>query len=179
MRVQSWSSVDSLSFQQSLGGLHCFWEQLNLIFKDNLKVTYTEIGGHFLCAFVCLSEVYVGGGQMTTSDIGFHLPPCLRQSLFIVWSSINQMSWPESELWILLSLPTILKHEYWDYRCMLIWPDLCGFWGFKLRSSHIHSKPSPHSWGSYLSLRKKKVGVYWYRSIDRELNEIICLRWGS
>lgn len=58
-----------------------FWEQLNLIF--NLKITYTEMEGCFLLVFVCLAEGCVGGGQMTTSDVVFHLSPCLSQGLFV------------------------------------------------------------------------------------------------
>lgn len=147
------------------------------------------MGGHFLCIFVCRSEGYVCGSQMTTSDAGFHLPPYLKQDRFFDWKSLSQPLWLESELRLFLSLPPILKHEYWDHRCMILCPDLNGCWGLKLRSSYVDGEPTPQlpqEW--FLAEKEKKAGMHWRRGIghtrvstknDKGLNATIRLRWGG
>lgn len=144
------------------------------------------MGGHFLCIFVCRSEGYVCGRQMTTSDVGFPLPPCLKQDRFFDWNSLSQPLCLKIELRLFPSLPPILKHEYWDYRCMIPYPDLNGCRGFKLRSSYLHGKPTPQlPGGLFLAEKEKKAGMHWHRGIghtristknDKGLNATIHLR---
>lgn len=88
-----------------------------------------------MCMLMCMGSCFhmCGGGQRTISGIGPWLPPSWRQDLLCasVYTRLPGFH-RRSCLWLL------------DYRHVLPYQALCGFWRSKLSSSWLWSKCSSH-----------------------------------
>lgn len=74
--------------------------------RSSLMRIYSGMEHHFLFSFLdqcigvygCTYAMFSCGDQWMTSGVHPHLPPCLRQVLFVVYCCMHQASWPVSSL---------------------------------------------------------------------------------
>lgn len=142
----------------------------------------------YLCVYVrCMRVAVTKQRQMLVFT--FHLfwsrVFCLVVCLFVV----HRPFWVDWELWILPSLPPILKHEITDAWCNDQTYVCFGHLNWSSHTWIVSHLISFWGWGWIFFLQKKKVRMHWHKGIgntrvsekknDRELNAIICLRWGG
>lgn len=111
---------------------------------------------HILCVCLCMKCVkcelhvpwYVYGDQKIISRVSPHLPPCLRQGLFLFSVAFSKLACRQA----IKASPSpllISQYEHCDYKCTPPHPALCGFGGSRLRFLYlcgklITTKSSPH-----------------------------------
>lgn len=147
------------------------------------------MGGHFLCIFVCRSEGYVCGSQMTTSDVGFHLPPYLKQDCFFWLKALK----PATLVWKRAPVvPTSTSYlEVWVLRLWMYDTVSRLKWVLGTQTQvliHAWWTNSSAPWGMISCRERKKAGMHWRRGIghtrvstknDKGFNATIRLRWGG